>query len=118
MRMMGFLLFMGLLVDGTLHQVGFISFTVTGFPIPFWLMAIWLGLAITPHHSLAWLQNRLLLAMLLGAMGGPAAYWAGVRLGAATFNYGLLFSLSILACIWAFVWPAVMFFSVVSKNDP
>lgn len=118
LRMMGFLLFTGLLVDGTLHQVGFISFTVTGFPIPFWLMVIWLGLAITPHHSLAWLQHRLLLSMLFGAMGGPVAYWAGARLGAATFNYALLPSLLILSLIWALLWPAVMYFSVVSKKDP
>ena len=116
LRMMGLLLFVGLLVDGTLHQMGFISFTVTGFPIPFWLMVIWLGLAITPHHSLAWLQHRLLLSMLFGAMGGPVAYWAGVRLGAATFNYALLPSLFTLSLIWAFLWPAVMYFSVVLKR--
>lgn len=117
LRMMGFLLFIGLLVDGTLHQIGFISFTVTGFPIPFWLMVIWLGLAITPHHSLAWLQQRLLLAMLFGAIGGPLAYWAGARLGAATFNYTLLPSLLTLSLIWAILWPAVMYFSVVSEKN-
>ncbi|MFT5698285.1 MAG: hypothetical protein ACI8ZB_001139 [Desulforhopalus sp.] len=116
LRMMGFLLFTGLLVDGTLHQIGFISFTETGFPIPHWLMIIWLGLAITPHHSLAWLKNRPLLSLFFGALGGPAAYWAGSRLGAATFNWGLLPSLLILALIWAFLWPAVMYFSVVSKK--
>lgn len=114
--MMGFLLFTGLLVDGTLHQVGFITFAETGFPIPFWLMVIWLGLAITPHHSLAWLQNRPLLSMLFGALGGPAAYWAGVRLGAATFTWTLFPSLCTLSIIWVFLWPAVMYLSVVSKQ--
>ncbi|WP_319549908.1 DUF2878 domain-containing protein [Desulfogranum marinum] len=118
LRMMGFLLFTGLLVDGTLHQVGFISFTVTGFPIPFWLMVIWLGLAITPHHSLAWLKHRLLLSMFFGAMGGPVAYWAGTRLGAATFNYALLPSLLSLSLIWAILWPVVMYFSVVPRKKP
>lgn len=117
LRMMGFLLFTGLLVDGTLHQVGFFSFTETGFPIPRWLIIIWLGLAITPHHSLAWLKNRPLLSLLFGAMGGPAAYWAGARLGAATFNWPLVPSLLTLAVIWAFLWPAVMFFSVMSRRS-
>lgn len=116
LRMMVFLLVVGLLVDGTLHQVGFISFTETGFPLPHWLMIIWLALAITPHHSLAWLKNRPLVSLVFGALGGPAAYWAGTRLGAATFNWTLLPSLFTLALIWAVVWPTVMYFSVMSSK--
>lgn len=116
LKMMGFMLFTGLLVDGTLHQVGFFSFTVSGFPIPFWLMVIWLGLAITPHHSLAWLKKRPLLSLLFGALGGPLAYWAGARLGAASFNWQLLYSLPLLALIWGLLWPAVMLFSVLQSK--
>lgn len=118
LRMMGFLLFLGVLVDGTLHQVGFFSFTTAGFPIPFWLMAIWLGLAITPHHSLAWLQDRPLLSAVFGALGGPAAYWAGVRLGAASFNWPLLYSLPFLGVLWALLWTMVMRFSLTSQAIP
>jgi len=117
LRMMAFLLFTGLLVDGALQQIGFFSFAETGFPIPRWLMIIWLGLAITPHHSLAWLKHRPLLSLLFGALGGPAAYWAGTRLGAATFNWPLSQSLLTLAVIWALLWPAVMHFSVISRRS-
>lgn len=117
LKMMGFLLFVGMLVDGTLQQVGFFTFTATGFPIPFWLMVIWLGLAITPHHSLAWLKNRALLSMFFGALGGPLAYWAGARLGAASFAWPLLSSLGVLAVIWALLWPAAMHFSVISNVE-
>lgn len=116
LRMMLLLLFTGLVVDGTLHQIGFISFTQTGFPIPFWLMVIWLALAITPHHCLAWLKNRLFLSAVFGALGGPVAYWAGVRLGAATFHWSLPLSIGTLAVLWAFLWPLVMYFSVVIDN--
>lgn len=118
LRMMGFLVFIGLLIDGTLHQVGFFSFTNSGFPIPFWLMVIWLGLAITPHHCLAWMQNRPLLSVLFGGLGGPAAYWAGVRLGAASFNWPLGYSLALLALVWALIWPAIMHYSVISRTPP
>ncbi len=117
LKMMGFMLFLGLLVDGTLQQVGFFSFTTPGFPIPFWLMIIWLGLAIIPQHSLAWLKNRLLLSAVFGALGGPAAYWAGTRLGAASLGWPLLQSLVFLSVIWAFIWSLIMFFSVLSKAD-
>lgn len=118
LRMMAFLVFLGLLVDGTLHQVGFFSFANSGVPIPFWLVVIWLGLAITPHHSLAWMQNRPLLSALFGGLGGPAAYWAGVRLGAASFNWPLASSLGLLALLWALLWVAIMHFSVTSQKPP
>ena len=117
LRMMCFLLFLGLTVDGTLHQVGLFSFTTSGFPIPFWLMVIWLGLAITPHHSLAWMQDRPLLSAVFGALGGPAAYWAGVRMGAASFNWPLLYSLAFLAVLWGVLWTLVMRFSLTSQAD-
>lgn len=116
LKMMGVLLCVGLIVDGTLHQVGFISFTQTGVPVPLWLMVIWLALAITPHHCLAWLKNRSLLSALFGAFGGPVAYWAGTRLGAATFNWSLPASLGTLALVWALLWPLVMYVSVVADK--
>lgn len=115
-RMMLLLLFIGLVVDGTLHQIGFISFKETGFPIPFWLIVIWLALAITPHHCLSWLKKRTFLSAIFGALGGPIAYWAGVRLGAATFNWSLPVSIVMLAVLWAALWPSVMYFSVVLSS--
>ncbi|MGW8195131.1 MAG: DUF2878 domain-containing protein [Desulforhopalus sp.] len=116
LKMVGFMLFVGMLVDGTLHQIGFFSFTSGGFPLPFWLIVIWLGLAITPHHSLAWLKKHPWYSMLFGALGGPLAYWAGVRLGAASFNWPPTPSLIILAVIWGLLWPVVMHFSVTGKS--
>ena len=111
LKMIGFLMFLGLLVDGTLQQVGFFTFTNPGFPIPFWLLVIWLGLAMTIHHSLSWFKDKLLLAALFGGLGGPAAYWAGTRMGAATFNWSLPTSLLVLAIIWSLMFPTIMLFS-------
>ena len=111
LKMIGFLMFLGLLIDGTLQQVGFFTFRSSGFPIPFWLLIIWLGLAMTIHHSLSWLKNKLLLAALFGGLGGPAAYWAGTRLGAASFNWSLPSSLLLLAVVWSLMFPAIMLFS-------
>lgn len=116
LQMMGFVLFVGLLVDGTLQQVGLFIFTRPGFPIPFWLMVIWLGLAITPHHSLAWLKNRPLPAALFGALGGPLAYWAGGQLGAVSFGWPLLQSLLVLSLVWIFTWSLIMYFSVLASK--
>lgn len=109
-RMIAFSIFLGMLVDGTLQQIGFFSFSNPGLPIPFWLLVIWAGLAMTIHHSLSWLKGNLLLAALFGGMGGPAAYWAGTRLGAATFNWSLPASLCLLAVIWALMFPLIVFY--------
>jgi hypothetical protein len=108
LQMIGLLLIIGVLIDGTLQAIGFFSFTSAGFPIPLWLAVIWVALAALPHHSLAWMKKRMLLSALFGALGGPLAYWAGTRLGAATFHWPLLSSLALLAVVWAFLWAVVM----------
>jgi hypothetical protein len=107
-QMMGLLLLSGILIDGILQAIGFFSFTSAGVPIPLWLAVIWVALAALPHHSLAWMKKRMVLSALFGALGGPLAYWAGVRLGAATFHWPLISSLALLAVVWAFLWTGVM----------
>lgn len=111
LQMIGLMLLIGTFVDGTLQAIGFFSFTSAGFPIPLWLAVVWGALAALPHHSLAWMKKRILLSVLFGALGGPLAYYAGVRLGAATFHWPLLASLALLAVVWAFLWTGVMAFA-------
>lgn len=111
LKMMIILLIMGLMIDTPLQLIGFFSFSGHSLPVPLWLATIWLALATLVNHSLAWLKNRSLLSALFGALGGPLAYWAGVRLGAATFNFPLLPSLAILAIVWALLWPTIMYIS-------
>jgi hypothetical protein len=108
LQMSGILLFAGISNDGILQHIGFFSFSSPGEPIPLWLAVIWIALAALPHHSLVWMKKRMLISALFGAVGGPLAYWAGVRLGAATFHWPLLSSLSLLAVVWAILWSGVM----------
>jgi len=111
LRLMGLLLLAGLILDGGLGLIGVLKFNDPAKPIPFWLAVIWLSLAILPHHSLKWMKNRPVLSAIFGALGGPMAYWAGVRLGAAKFGIGLSTSLFILAVAWAILWPVVMWYA-------
>lgn len=98
----------GAIIDGSLKQLGLFSFPEDNSPIPFWLMVIWMALATLPNHSLAWLQNRLFIAALLGSIGGPLAYWGGTRLNAATFHWSLTLSLLTLTLVWSITTPAIM----------
>ncbi len=108
---MAALLGTGMIVDGTLSHLGLFSFREPGVILPLWPMIIWLALGITPNHSLAWMKRRPIVSCLFGAVGGPAAYWAGTRLEAAEFHWSLAASLLTLAVIWALLWPLVMYCS-------
>ena len=108
LKMMLMLLLVGLFIDGAIRYGGLVSYRVDGVPIPFWLAVIWLALAILPNHSLRWLKGRPLLSSLFAAVGGPLAYWAGVKAGSATFNVTLFGSLALLAIVWALFWPLAM----------
>jgi hypothetical protein len=101
----------GISIDGILKAIGFFSFGQDNFPIPFWLLAIWVLLATTPNHSLSWLKKRPLLSAIFGFIGGPLAYLAGVRLGAAEFNWSVMPSLLVLGIIWSALWPMTMWLS-------
>ncbi len=118
LKMMGLLLFAGLIIDGTLHAIGCLQFNVLAFPIPLWLAIIWLLLATLPHHSLNWLKGRPVLSSVFGAIGGPLAYWAGVRVGAAGFGWDAIWALAVISLIWAILWPFVMYFAnrVLPRN--
>ena len=52
---------------------------------PHWLVAMWPLFGTTLNVSLRWLRRSLPSAGLLGAIGGPLAYWGGERLGGMTF---------------------------------
>lgn len=111
LRLMVILLFTGMILDGGLKYIGFFSFSADHFPIPLWLMVIWLTLATLPNHSLGWLKNRPYWSAVLASLGGPAAYLGGARLGAASLNWDPWFSLVILGLLWGLTWPAVMWLS-------
>lgn len=76
---------LGLAMDLGWQRLGLIAFHEGGAPgVPPWLVMLWLLFATTLLHSLAWLQTRLWLASVLGAVAGPLSYFAGLEVGAAS----------------------------------
>lgn len=74
---------------------------------PYWMVALWAVFATTLNVSLRWLRGRATLAAALGAVGGPAAYYAGAQLGALE----LVAAGAALAAIgagWAVLAPALL----------
>ncbi len=97
----------GTLADSLLMATGWVSYReglwIPGLA-PVWLLAMWVGFATTLNGCMRWLRERPWLAAAFGFLGGPAAYYAGARLGAMNFE-NLPAGLLALALIWALVMP-------------
>ena len=74
---------------------------------PYWLVIMWALFATTINVSMAWMKNRWLLAVVMGAIFGPIAFIAGEKLGAVEFldNQRALIALS---CGWAILMPLIL----------
>jgi hypothetical protein len=71
---------------------------------PYWIVALWLLFATTLNSSLKWLSRRWELASLVGLICGPAAFFAGERMGAVNFNQNHV-SLLAIGLGWAILLP-------------
>lgn len=75
---------------------------------PIWILALWVGFALTLNHSLAWLKGRPLAAALMGGLAGPFSFWVGAtRFEAAEFVAPAPFVLMILGAAWALLLPGL-----------
>ncbi|MEO8364863.1 MAG: DUF2878 domain-containing protein [Pseudoxanthomonas sp.] len=94
----------GLVVDTTMAASGLLRYAS---PIPYpgispvWILALWMGFALTFNHSLAYVIRRPILAVLFGALGGPLSYWIASRTwGAVQFTDSLPSVLLPLGALW------------------
>ena len=105
---------LGIVVDTSHQAFGVLTFKADpAWPLwlPLWIVIIWAQFATLFHYGLYWLSGRYLLSALFGFIGGPFAYWGGVRLGAAQFNADPIFSIVSLALVWALVLPMLVWMS-------
>ena len=110
---------LGLIIDSLLASNGLITFAsgviVPGFTT-LWMLGLWLGFATTLNSSLHWLFARPWLAIVFGALGGPVAYWSGVKLGALTLG-PVTPSLVAIGICWAIAMSTfVLLFKHLSLN--
>jgi hypothetical protein len=72
----------GLAVDNSLYALGAVRYVgemTVGFS-PVWLVAIWAGFGATLRHYQSIFVRKWTHAMLVGTLGGPIAYYGGVKL--------------------------------------
>lgn len=80
---------------------------------PYWIFGLWIAFALTVHHAMSAICQRPLLAVLLGAIGGPLAYYTGTRFGAAALPDPAAPALLGLSLAWA---TAMLLISLLSRQ--
>ncbi len=110
---------LGILLDSLWPIFGVLSFAA---PIPFasfapvWIIFLWIGFALTINHSLAWLKEKIAMAVGLSFVAAPLSYYGGHRLGALDFTLSLPMALLLLAIAWAIAFPLLVIFARYMQN--
>lgn len=105
----------GCLLDALLWQLGLFRFP-SGFPL--WLVLLWLGFALTLAHGMRWLLRfpRWQQA-LFGVFGGASSYVAGAAMGAVNLPWGIWISTALLAVIWIWWLPVLLWVMVKLEGE-
>lgn len=105
----------GCLLDALLWQLGLFRFPA-GFPL--WLALLWLGFALTLAHGMRWLLRlpRWQQA-LFGMVGGTSSYVAGAVMGAVHLPWGIGISAALLAVIWMWWLPVLLWVMVKLEGE-
>lgn len=105
----------GCLLDALLWQLGLFRFPA-GFPL--WLALLWLGFALTLAHGMRWLLRlpRWQQA-LFGMVGGTSSYVAGAAMGAVNLPWGIWISTALLAVIWMWWLPVLLWVMVKLEGE-
>jgi hypothetical protein len=104
-------LIMGFLLDGTLAHTRMAHYSAA-WPsaglAPAWILTLWAAFPMTFTKSLTYLQRRLWIATLFGAIGGPLAYMGAARtFDVVRFTDPAWHGLLCLGLGWALATPAL-----------
>lgn len=75
---------------------------------PLWILCLWGAFAQTLLHSMAWMVKRPLMAVLFAGFGSVGSLYAGLRLGAASFDGDLPVLLASYGLCWAVTTPLLL----------
>ena len=108
--LLGALLLLGPWLDVLIAELSLLDYRgaapFAGAP-PYWIFGLWMAFSLTLIHSMHGLLQRPWLAIALGAVGGPLAYYTGVQFGAAAWPTPGSSALLALALIWGLAFGAL-----------
>ena len=113
LRLLALVLLIGFIWDSLLVAFGILEYSSGLFHAslaPHWIIAMWALFSSTLNVSMNWLKGHYLVAGIFGAIGGPLAYYAGLKLGAVSMPSTTV-ALGVLAIGWALIMPALVYLS-------
>jgi len=100
-------IFCGFIIDSLFSIFGFIDYQGGIFTkynlAPLWILSMWAGFALTMLYSLESIRTKYFISSILGFIGGPLSYSAGVRIGSLEIN--TQFTYILLALAWGLIVP-------------
>lgn len=109
-RMVGVCLAIGFVLDSLWVRTGLLAYAMpwpsTGFA-PFWILLLWLAMALVLNHSMSVFKGRLLLIAILGGIGSPMSYYAGANFGAVEWLAPAWQVVLATGLSWALLLPAL-----------
>jgi hypothetical protein len=86
---------------------------------PLWILSLWAGFALTINHSLSAVCQRPALAVTLGAIGGPLAYFAAERgFAAVVLAAPTSAVVGVIGAAWAVIVPSLALASARVSQHP
>lgn len=101
----------GFSIDTLLTSQGIFIFHTNPVVPPVWLLALWLTFSATLRQSLSFFSKHYVMAVIFGALGGSGAYLAAEKFGEVSFGLSHWHSALLLACIWAVLFPVLIWLS-------
>lgn len=100
----------GIICDSIMTSAGVYVFApeTQSWPVPYWLIGLWLGFAATLRHSMAPLMKKPVLFTVLSIVAAPLSYLAAAKLGAVEFPLGQLTTAVVVGLYWAVLTPLLI----------
>jgi len=110
LQLIGLSLAIGFVWDSLMAATGIVDYAspqpVRGLA-PAWILAMWVLFAPMLREPMRWMHDRLLLAAVVGGIGGVLSYAGASRLGACRFPEPLVAYLA-LGTGWALIMPLLL----------
>lgn len=107
--------FIGIVIDSTLSLIGIFNFEnqFAWFPIPLWLVLLWLAFAMTLPYGFAFISKYAILTQAIIGGLGSFSYLVGRNLDAVSYGYSSIATQSLLIVMWGISIP---FYFILEKR--
>jgi len=107
LQLLGLAAVVGLAVDQLLFTANVLGNATGAAGAPLWLSALWPVFATTLLHAFAGLRANLLLAAMIGGIGGYLSYRVGTGLSGVDFAQPM-FTDAVLIVLWGVLFPSLL----------